>query len=307
MKRVKPAKYDLKQSPLYRLKSRSKLAEILCLSIDQLDFLNSSKNLYFRREKVCAGGKSRCIEEPKQELKDVHKQIQCLLGKIKLPEYIYGLGENRCPVHNAKAHANSYSISTLDIEKFFPSVPKRRVYWFFHKIMECSRQVSGTLASILSVDDHLPTGSPSSPLLSYFSYIDMWKSINDTVTDSNCIVTFYIDDITISGDHIPKGLIWEVRKIIHGHGLRVNLSKCKTVVNSPAFEVTGVLINKKKGLMLPNRHYRKVYEEKRRISKKESLENCKKSMQVLQGLYSQAKYTERVSSSLDRSLLPTSQ
>jgi hypothetical protein len=298
MWKTKRDKYELEQSPFYCLKSKSKLAKILYTSEKNLKSLVVSKDLYLERDQVFSEEKTRRIEEPRQVLKVVQKRIERLLKRIKIPEYIYALGEKRCSISNAKFHVNALFIRTLDIEKFFLSVPKRRIYWFFNKKMKCSSDVSSILASILTFNDHLPTGSPSSPLLSYFSYIDMWESIDKIVKDGDCQMTVYIDDITISGAHIPGGLIWEVEKSLYRYRLKSNKSKERCFVNKFAFEVTGVIITSENDLKSPNRQYRKIREEQWKLDLETDEAERKKSMHKLQGLRSQERQIKIASRSL---------
>jgi Reverse transcriptase (RNA-dependent DNA polymerase) len=298
MQKTRKDNYELEQSPFYCLKSKSKLAKILYTSKNNLKSLAISKGLYLERDQVLSEEKTRHIEEPREVLKVVQKRIESLLKRIKIPEYIYALGEKRCSISNAKFHVNAFFIRTLDIEKFFLSVPKRRIYWFFNKRMKCSPDVSNILASILTFSDHLPTGSPSSPLLSYFSYMDMWESIDKVVKDGNCQMTVYIDDITISGAHIPSGLIWQVKKLLCRYGLKSNKSKERCFVNKFAFEVTGVVITSKNDLKSPNRQYRKIREEQWKLNLETDEKERKKLMQKLQGLRSQERQIKIASSFL---------
>ena len=68
--------------------------------------------------------------------------------------------------------------------------------------------------------------------------------------------TVYVDDVTISGDHVPERDIWEVKQMIHGVGLRYH--KETTFVDRPA-EITGVIASGGK-LVAPFRQHKKMHE-----------------------------------------------
>ncbi|MEO0971034.1 MAG: RNA-directed DNA polymerase, partial [Cyanobacteria bacterium J06639_18] len=156
MRKSKYTGYELNQSPFYCLESKAKLAEILRVNQKELNILTRSENLYV--EKDCFNrktGKSRRVEAPKLALKLVQKRIENLLKRIKIPEYIHAPAQGRSYISNAKVHINAAVVRSLDIEKYFPSTPAKRVYWFFYKRMRCSPDVAGILTKISTFKDHL--------------------------------------------------------------------------------------------------------------------------------------------------------
>ncbi|MEE3719926.1 reverse transcriptase family protein, partial [Tumidithrix elongata RA019] len=195
--------YELDQSPFYCLRSQAKLAKLLWVGRDKLKFLTHSEYLFDCEESISTdSGKIRLLEKPRPDLKRVQKQIEDLLKRIKCPNYLHNPKKGCSYISNAKVHVNANVVRILDIEKYFLSTPARHVYWFFHKKMKCSPDVAGILTKLLTFKDHLPTGSPSSPLLSYFAHMDMWEAINEIVEHENCNLSVYMDDITISGEHV---------------------------------------------------------------------------------------------------------
>lgn len=89
----------------------------------------------------------------------------------------------------------------------------------------------------------------------------MWLSIEQCVQQAGCKLSLYADDITISGDIVRKSLIWEIKKIVHGSGLRLKTSKEVSLICAPA-DITGVIV-KPNGTHLPNRQFKKLSELKR--------------------------------------------
>lgn len=256
--------HTLDQSSLFKLGSRSKLAALLGISTADLRALSAGDTLYseFDIPKKSGGG-LRHVENPCRALKRVQARLAKLLARINPPEFLFCPVKRRCYVTNAAAHRGNRVVQCLDIRKFFPSTPQRRVFWFFHRVMRCERDIAGLLANLACYQGHLPTGSPLSPIMAYFAYYDLWERIAAFCKERGYTFTVYIDDVTISGSRVPKADIWQVQKMIHGMGLRYH--KEKTFVDQPA-EVTGVVLHEGK-LLAPFRQHKKMHEARARFAK----------------------------------------
>ena len=260
--------YQLSQSPLFKLGSRSKLARLLGVTPSALRALAAGDGLYTEFEVEKKSGGKRGVENPCRPLKLAQAKIARLLGRIQPPDFLFCPVKRRCYVSNAAAHRNSRMVQCLDIKKFFPSVSQRRVFWFFVTVMKCPRDMAGLLARLACYRGHLPTGSPLSPIMAYFAYFDLWASIDAFCKARGYIFTVYIDDVTISGAHVPKSDIWEVQKMIYGMGLRYH--KQKTFVDRPA-EVTGVILKNGK-LLAPFRQHQKLNEARIELRTADSID-----------------------------------
>jgi hypothetical protein len=251
------ATYPLHQSPLYKLGSRSKLAALLGVSGADLRTLSAGDTLYHEFDIPKKSGTGvRHVENPCKALKRVQARLAKVLARINPPEFLFCPVKRRCYVTNAAAHRGNRVVQCLDIRKFFPSTPQRRVFWFFHKIMQCERDIAGVLANLACYQGHLPTGSPLSPIMAYFAFYDLWSRIAAFCKEKGYTFTVYIDDVTISGARVPKADIWQVQKMIHGVGLHYH--KEKTFVDQPA-EITGVVVRDGK-LVAPFRQHKKMHE-----------------------------------------------
>ncbi|MEO0841896.1 MAG: hypothetical protein AAF063_23710 [Cyanobacteria bacterium J06643_5] len=149
--------------------------------------------------------------------------------------------------------------------------------------MKCSNDVAATLNKLLTFQGSLPTGSPSSPILSYFSHIDMWESIYKIVKNANCNLTVYMDDVTISGDCAPDKLIRQIKQQFYRCGLRSNEKKEKCYVGKKSSEVTGIIL-KEGNLKIPNRQHKKMYKIRQELRSETQPKKRKKLMQKLEGL-----------------------
>jgi hypothetical protein len=250
--------YPLHQSPFYGMQSRAKLAEQFGLIRKDIDQVLAIEKPYSEREiEIVRNGKTkhRLIQEPRGPLRAIHIRVRKLLSRIGPPDFLFCPVKRRSYVSNAAQHVGAKEIRTLDVRAYFPSTPSHRVFWFFHHIMRCSCDVASVLAQMLTADGHLATGSTVSPILSFYAFYDMWLSIAEVAKKAGCVLTVYVDDVTLSGDAVPNRVVWEVRKRIHARGLEYH--KERHFIGGIG-EVTGVLIRNGR-LTLPNRQRKKVH------------------------------------------------
>lgn len=251
--------HALNQSPLYKLRTRGKLARLLRISPSELRAIELGTDQYseFDRPKKNGTG-TRHVENPRRELKRVQARVARILGQITPPDFLFCPVKRRCYVTNAATHRASRVVQCLDIQKFFPNTPQSRVFWFFNTVMDCNRDMAGLLAKLACYQGHLPTGSPLSPIMAYFAFYDLWARIAAFCKAKGYTFTVYIDDVTVSGARVPTADMWAIRQMIHGCGLVAH--KAKTYVDRPA-EVTGVIIRNGK-LVAPFRQHQKKHQAK---------------------------------------------
>ncbi|WP_294073611.1 reverse transcriptase family protein [Sphingomonas sp.] len=195
------------------------------------------------------GGGKRPVEDPVAPLKRVQGRIAQMLARIEPPPFLFCPVKGRCYVSNAARHRGNRVVHCLDIKKFFPSTPRVRVIAFFQFVLQCRGDVAGLLGDLCTFEGHLPTGSPLSPILAYYSYHDMWAEIAAFCASKGHTLTVYVDDVTISGAKVPLADVWQVRRMIHRTGLRYH--KLKHYVDRPA-EITGVIVRGGR-VVAPNR------------------------------------------------------
>jgi hypothetical protein len=266
--------YQLKDSPFYNLAAKTKLASLLRVSLATLVELSSGKSMYVRRWKhkkldhwlreapaTDVEDNYRPIDIPDPRLKSVQSRIATLLSRIQPPEFLFSPVKGRSYVENAARHIGSKAFWLLDVADYFPSCTANNVVRFFHRDLNCSADVTAILVQLVTLEGCLPQGSPCSPILAYYCNRPMWLSIEQCVKLGGCKLSVYADDITISGDVVRKSMIWEIKKIIHGNGLRLKSSKEVSLICAPA-DITGVIV-KPCGTHLPNRQLKKLTELKR--------------------------------------------
>jgi retron-type reverse transcriptase len=250
------AGYALHQCALYATRSRARLALRLGRSAGFLRARAGQPNLYRVWEEKKSSGGTRLIEAPREDLKAIQRRIADLLQRVLPPEYLYSPVKGRSYIENAIAHRGSTSVRLLDISNYFGNCSADAVYRFFREQLRCEPDVAWLLTGLTTRGGHLPQGSPCSPILSFYSCWPMWEKIAGLTREAGCVLTVYVDDITISGKSVPEELVWRIKQVLRGHGHSHARKKERRHQNRAA-EITGIMVAKDR-VAVPHRHYKKM-------------------------------------------------
>lgn len=300
--------HSLRDSPFFRMRSRQKLAALLYVSENALAELTVNKNLYqrlWKHKKLDNGPKSwlrvppsttlaemyRPIDVPDPRLKGIQSRVADLLGRITPPDWLFSPVKGRSYVDNAARHTGAKAFWLLDIADYFGSCTANNVAHFFHKKMECSPDVTAVLVHLVCHNGSLPQGSPCSPILAYFSNLNMWSEIEEKVAKTDIIHSVYADDLTFSGPKIPKAFIWGIKKSVHKHGLALKTEKEVSIIDGPA-DITGVIVRDDK-TKLPNRQMKKLFELREQRQKAKSAKLKRLLDNQISGRLAQRKQVEQ--------------
>lgn len=226
------------------------------MNLNALLSLSEDEN-NFRIFTIQKNGKDREVQVPKSRLVQVHKRLFKLLQRIETPEYLHSGIKKKSHITNAKAHEEGSELVKLDIKKYYPSTKRESVYQFFRTCLFCSPDVSKILTDLASVNGHIPTGSPLSQILAFFSSLPMFEKIGELSANNQITFTVYVDDLTFSGEVVSGAFIWEVKKLIHGYGYQYHKEFSRPPEKTKL--VTGVAINDK-GLKVQNKHHEAIHE-----------------------------------------------
>lgn len=264
--------YTLRDSPFFRLRTRKKLADLLHVSEAALSAISVRKDLYKRYWKhkklkdtwldkeppFDTSNLYRPIDIPDAGLKAIQSRIASLLGRITAPDWLFSPVKGRSYVDNAAIHRGSRAFWLLDVADYFPSCTANNVAHFFRSKLECSPDVTAILVHLSTWQKCLPQGSPCSPVLAYFSNLDMWQEIEQSVSRARLKHSVYADDITISGDVVRKSVIWEIKQAVHKHGMKIKAEKELSLIDRPA-DITGVIVVGQQ-TKLPNRQLERLFQ-----------------------------------------------
>lgn len=199
--------YPIDQSPLYCLRSKRKLAELIGVPLRDLQFLLRQENyrvwdIEQKRRDFLAGippKKSRKIQQPRDLLGAVHKRLAALLARIRKPDFVYSATKARSYVDNAKQHMTADRAVKVDVKNFYPSVKCQAVRDFFEQVLQCAPDVAHFLSLLCCSSGTLPTGSAISPNLSYWACSTMFERVASLAAKKELTFTLYVDDMVFSG------------------------------------------------------------------------------------------------------------
>ena len=210
--------------------------------------VNQPKSFYKEYSIPKRNGKYRIIHEPLPSLKEIQNwilkyiltpiAISCvaLVEKADIPKKSFR--------DNASLKKKKKYVLCLDLKDFFGSITFRQVFSVFRN-MGYSKALATLLSNICILNNSLPQGAPTSPMLSnmVFRYYD--DKIFDYCKSKNIRYTRYADDLTFSGDFNCKEVVSFIRKVLSKTSFAINDNKTKFVSRGNRQEVTGVVVNEK--------------------------------------------------------------
>ena len=258
-KRVKT--YPLDQCPFFKLYSVKRLCRLLGVNRGQLNHLVSSEQNYNVFNKVVRG-KVRTIEAPKLLLASVHSSIFKLLSRIHVPDYLHSGVRGRSYITNATAHDGHKAGFKLDIKAFYPSTTWEHVYQSFKRQFRCNHAVAKNLATLLTINGHLPTGSTVSQCMAFFAHREMFDRIHHVANEFGGQPTVYVDDLYISIGNVRRWQLKRIGRIINANKLEWHKERVYQP-DSPKL-VTGVVLSPD-GTRLPNSKHLKLKETYKKL------------------------------------------
>ncbi|MDR1115932.1 MAG: reverse transcriptase family protein [Tannerella sp.] len=250
-------KHELNALRLLSLRNPLKLCRFLETPIYYLEkIINSPEyNQYTIAKK--RGGK-RHIFEPQKPLKRIQKRLNYYLQACYLcikPEEVHGfvinphyLNKTPCNiVANAEAHTGKKHLLNIDLKDFFPSIPARKIKKLFTSpVFHFNEQIATALTLLTTYEAKLPTGAPTSPVLSNFVCLELDADLRNFCQENQLQFTRYADDLTFSSNEfISNELILKIKDLIRRHGFEPNEKKVYLKSAHRKQTVTGLTVNKK--------------------------------------------------------------
>lgn len=253
--------YPIHQCVFYKVESRKRLESILHISETGLKTVLSEIGYRVTEHPKKGGRGTRTITAPNRKIKRVQSRVLYLLSGIQKPDWVISSTRGKCHIDNARFHVESLHVLTMDISSFFDNCRRNYVYAFFREKLKMSPDCSKALTDICTWNNGIPTGTPTSQLLAYFVYEDMFKELNALALSRNCIFSLYVDDMTFSSnqDMSPDGLANDVRLILRKYDHRAKNSKTHYYPASRHKLITGVSISPKNMLEVGNSLQERVF------------------------------------------------
>ena len=195
--------------------SRKKLLEI-CENI----------NIYYYTHDSITNGKKRIFHTSINDLKEIQDRIlKNFLTLFPLPSYMIGARKGSSQITNAKYHAgNKGYILKLDIKNFFPSITSNSVRDTLKRI-GLDEESANIITKLVTRWGKLPQGVSTSTYIAQLVILPMVKRFRELCKQHGFRVTFYNDDITITGGKKLKNFEKLFIKIIKEEGFKNNKDK----------------------------------------------------------------------------------
>ena len=202
-------------------------------------------------------GGERHIFAPEAVLKHIQRRLNRYLQMSYLqikPNEVHGFVinprfyDNQCNiVANAAPHTGKKHLLNIDIKDFFPSISAKRIMnLFLSPSFNYPQQVAIALTLLTTYQGKLPTGAPTSPVLSNFVCLELDACLLTFCMENRLQYTRYADDLTFSSYQvIPQETIQNIISLIHTNGFEINNKKLRVQSSNRRQTVTGLTVNKK--------------------------------------------------------------
>lgn len=254
--------YNVAQCALYKCTNQRRLERLLKLGKYELKHISKIIGYYSFKIDKKGTTEKRMITAPTREIKQVQSRVLKLLQPIERPHWLISGEKGKCYIQNGEAHINSKYMLTIDIKKFYDNCKREYVFRFFCDYLKTSGDIAGILTNIVTYELSIPTGCPTSQIIAYYAYMNMFEEINTVSKKYNCIFTLYVDDMTFSSgvDFQHKKLKNEIDIILRKYGHKPNYKKVKYYSTNDMKPVTGTIITPINTLTVPNSLQKKVYQ-----------------------------------------------
>jgi len=205
-------------------------------------------------------GGTRTISAPVSSLKIIQRKLSHILNliyEIRPRVSAHGYRSNRNIVSNAVIHSGKTLLLNIDLKDFFPSINFGRVRGLFiSSPFSLSPEIATVLAQICILDNGLPQGAPTSPVISNFISSRLDGQLQRLAKENKLLYTRYADDITFSNwrNSFPNNIVKEkynaliigsdLEKIIESNGFTVNEKKTRISSSYQRQVITGLVVNK---------------------------------------------------------------
>lgn len=254
--------------------------------------------------------KFRTTKAADKRVKFIQRNILRDMKKMDLPRYINSLSfekEGRSFFTNGKIHKRSDKFIIMDIEKFFDNCTYEYVFKMCHTRGKYGLDVSQDVAYFISnfvtgysyskKERVLIQGFPTSPIIAFYAYIQMFEEIFEYSKKNNVTFTCYVDDLAFSYDSdnsLNEDLFeQEIINIVKRYKHNINTGKTK---KGSVATITGVYVKKNTAIASQRIHKKFNSSYKKCISNpirsKEELYKLWNDFNKFRGLYYTILYIE---------------
>ena len=228
------------------IENNSELSEHIRLSTTKINHLYYNTSKYYKTVLIQkSNGTMRELECPSSDLKAVQRWILTeILDKLRLHKSATAFRKGASILSNAVLHTQSKYLVNMDIESFFTSIPAWRVARVFSSV-GYGTTMAGILTRFCTVNDHLPQGAPTSPMLANHVCWRIDRRIDAYTSANGTIYSRYADDISLSSNDRVSVIRARnfVRYLLKEEKFNNNAEKERMAGPSKRRTVTGLVIN----------------------------------------------------------------
>lgn len=201
--------------------------------------------------------RTRTISVPGSvKIKSLLKLLAKLLGSLyDPPAYVHGYIKGRSISTNAQPHLAKQNLVKVDIENFFDNITKEKVYNCLLSL-KVHPDIANLICAITVINDKLPQGFSTSPVLSNLVFQSADEEINSYAIKNNICYTRYADDLSLSSNQDLQ--LGQIQQIVERHGFKLNDKKSLQLKRGYYQTVTGLTVFDDKFPRIPKRTKRKL-------------------------------------------------
>jgi len=247
-------KHELNAIFVLALETPADLCHFLKTSFLDLEEIinNPTYKQYAIRKK---NGGERKICAPEKNLKKIQRRLNYFLQAYYLwikPKEVHGfvihphyLGKYCNIVENAKVHTQKKHVLNIDLKDFFPSITAKQVKNIFtSSYFNYTEEIANALTLLVTYEGKLPTGAPTSPVISNFVCYQLDSDLINFCKDNQLAFTRYADDLTFSSNTvISTDNLLEIINLIKKNNFIINEKKLRLKNCNRKQTVTGLTVN----------------------------------------------------------------
>ena len=209
---------------------------------------------YTTTKKPKSDGGTRHITWCFGKLRVIHQRIlDRYLRRVSWPDYIYGVGEGRGAIANAKAHQGKHHHFLTDVRDFYPSTESYRVHDIFVDEFDFTPPAARIATRLTTLNGGLPQGIHPSTHLAYLAFRDIDRRLKSFASRHSITYTRYGDDLSFSSQSDFSSKVSKIKEIVNGTDNRYALHEGdKTYYKQGPVEITGVRVENNK-IEVPDR------------------------------------------------------
>ncbi len=236
-----------------RVVTIEQLSALVRLPVNKLERLVlDAPSLYSYFEIPKPNGKTRPIQPPKRELREVQRTLLDVMQEcVDYPRWMMGSVPKRSIFEHAKPHVGRKMVATFDVKAFYPSTKPAMVRLVLERL-GLGDAAADAVLRLVTKDDRLPQGGPTSGFLANLALEPADRRIDAICRKHGLAFTRYVDDMAISGDTDLTKFQGTIVEAVKDCGYEIAPEKIRYMGRNVTQMVTKLRVNDK---MRPEREF----------------------------------------------------